>query len=56
MRIVPTLVWMLEAEGLEALHPRLIPLLRAIGVSTSLKAAAADCRISYRTAWGLLRD
>ena len=56
MRVVPTLVWMLEAEGIEALDPRLMPLLRAIAVSTSLKAAAADCRISYRTAWGLLRD
>ncbi len=56
MRVVPTLVWMLEGEGIEALDARLMPLLRAIAGSTSLKAAAADCRISYRAAWGLLRD
>jgi putative molybdopterin biosynthesis protein len=56
MRVAPTLVWMLEGESVEALDARLMPLLRAIAVSTSLKAAAADCRISYRAAWGLLRD
>ena len=56
MRVVPTLMWMLEAEGIEALDARLMPLLGAIAASTSLKSAAADCRISYRTAWGLLRD
>jgi len=56
MRIVPTLVWTLEADGIEPLDARLMPLLRGIAVSTSLKAAAADCRISYRAAWGLLRD
>jgi molybdate transport repressor ModE-like protein len=54
MRLVPTLVW--ADGGGAALDPRLLPLLRAIGGTGSLTAAVAACGISYRAAWGLLRD
>lgn len=56
MRIVPTLHWKLESEVVEALDARLMPLLRAIGASASLAAAVVECGISYRAAWGLLRE
>ena len=56
MRIVPALVWKLEGKAVEALDARLMPLLRAIAASASLAAAVAECGISYRAAWGLLRD
>jgi molybdate transport repressor ModE-like protein len=56
MRVAPTLVWNLEGEAVEALDTRLLPLLKAIAASDSLRAAVADCGISYRSAWGLLRD
>ncbi len=56
MRVVPALIWTLEGESAEALDARLLPLLRAIEASASLAAAVVDCRISYRAAWGLLRE
>jgi molybdate transport repressor ModE-like protein len=56
MRIVPALRWTLEGESVEALDPRLLPLLHAVAASASLAAAVAQCGISYRTAWGLLRE
>ncbi len=56
MKVVPALVWNLEGDDVEALDPRLMPLLRAIAASASLVAAVAACGISYRAAWGLLRD
>jgi putative molybdopterin biosynthesis protein len=56
MRLVPVLVWRLEGEVVEALDARVMPLLRAIAASASLAAAVADCGISYRAAWGLLRE
>ena len=56
MRIAPSLVWQLEGESVETLDARLMPLLRAIAASKSLTAAIAECGISYRAAWGLLRD
>jgi putative molybdopterin biosynthesis protein len=56
MRVVPALTWSLEGESAEALDARLLPLLRAIAASASLAAAVVDCRISYRAAWGLLRE
>ena len=56
MRVVPALVWNLEGESVEALDARLLPLLQAIAASASLAAAVVDCRISYRAAWGLLRE
>ena len=55
MRIVPTLSWTL-ANPAEALDPRLMPLLAAIRAKASLAAAVADRGLSYRAAWGLLRD
>ncbi len=56
MRIVPTLAWTLATDPAEALDPRLAPLLQAIAATGSLASAVADGRISYRAAWGLLRE
>jgi putative molybdopterin biosynthesis protein len=56
MRVVPTLSWTLATDPVEALDLRLAPLLEAIGAAGSLAAAVADCRMSYRAAWGLLRE
>jgi len=55
MRVVPTLSWAL-ADPAEALDARLVPLLAAIRAKASLAAAVADRGMSYRSAWGLLRD
>jgi molybdate transport repressor ModE-like protein len=55
MRVVPTLSWTL-VDPAEALDARLIPLLGAIRAKASLAAAVADRGLSYRAAWGLLRD
>ena len=55
MRVVPTLSWAL-ADSAEALDARLVPLLAAIRTKASLAAAVADRGMSYRAAWGLLRD
>ncbi|HEV8258449.1 MAG TPA: helix-turn-helix transcriptional regulator [Casimicrobiaceae bacterium] len=55
MRVVPTLSWAL-ADPAEALDARLLPLLAAIRAKASLAAAVADRGMSYRAAWGLLRD
>jgi molybdate transport repressor ModE-like protein len=54
MKVVPALVWKLDDA--ELLDARLMPLLRAVATSASLSAAVAECGISYRAAWGLLRD
>jgi putative molybdopterin biosynthesis protein len=56
MRVVPTLGWQVAGERDEALDARLLPLLAAVAARASLAAAVADCGISYRAAWGLLRD
>jgi putative molybdopterin biosynthesis protein len=56
MRIVPSLTWKLDDASGEPLDDRLLPLLEAIAASESLAAAVAECGISYRAAWGLLRD
>ena len=57
MRIVPTLGWELaEDDAAEPLDERLLPLLNAIASASSLAGAIGDCGISYRAAWGLLRD
>lgn len=56
MRLVPRLCWELEGEANESLDERLMPLLEAIAASASLAGAVAACGISYRAAWGLLRD
>src|SRR5205814_7190762 len=55
MRVVPTLAWSL-ADPAETLDARLVPLLSAIRAKSSLAAAVADRGLSYRAAWGLLRD
>ena len=56
MRIVPRLVWKLEGKAPEVLDERLLPLLEAIAATASLAAAVTACGISYRAAWGVLRD
>src|SRR5205823_1374993 len=56
MRIVPVLAWRLDGDSGPSLDPRLLPLLQAIAAQHSLAAAVVSCRISYRAAWGLLRD
>jgi molybdate transport repressor ModE-like protein len=56
MRVIPTLTWALASEPSEPLDPRLLPLLEAIAASLSLAAAVVDCGVSYRAAWGLLRE
>ena len=56
MRVVPRLVWGVETDTLEPLDDRLLPLLEAIAASASLASAVAECGVSYRAAWGLLRD
>ena len=56
MKMAPVLVWQLEGTAVEPLDARLLPLLRAIAASASLAAAVGQCGVSYRAAWGLLRD
>ncbi|HSS70873.1 MAG TPA: helix-turn-helix transcriptional regulator [Casimicrobiaceae bacterium] len=56
MRIVPTLSWTQAGDPAEALDARLLPLLDAIAAGRSLSAAVAARGVSYRAAWGLLRD
>ena len=56
MRMVPTLSWRLEGDPAEGVDARLLPLLESIAASASLAAAVAERGISYRAAWGLLRD
>jgi putative molybdopterin biosynthesis protein len=56
MRIVAHLAWMLEGDPVEPLDARLLPLLEAIAAAESLAGAVAATGVSYRAAWGLLRD
>jgi molybdate transport repressor ModE-like protein len=56
MRLVPLITWSLVGESSEVLDARLLPLLNALAKSASLAAAVVECGISYRAAWGLLRD
>ena len=56
MQIVPTVAWKHAGKEEELLDPRLLPVLDAIARRTSLAAAVADCGVSYRSAWGLLRE
>jgi len=49
-------VWDVVGETLEPLDGRLLPLLEAIATSASLAAAVTECGVSYRAAWGLLRE
>ncbi len=56
MRIAPRLAWDIAGDPVEPLDERLLPLLETIAGTASLAAAVAECAISYRAAWGLLRD
>jgi len=56
MRLAPTLNWVLASDPPAALDSRLVPLLDAVARSGSLSAAVVACGVSYRAAWGLLRD
>jgi molybdate transport repressor ModE-like protein len=56
MRFIPVLTWRSATDPAETLDPRLVPLLEAIAAKGSLAAAVAMCTLSYRAAWGLLRD
>ena len=56
MRLTPVLSWTLGDDPAEALDERLQPLLEAVAQTGSLAAAVVQHRLSYRAAWGLLRD
>lgn len=56
MKLVPALRWHLVGDADEALDERLLPLLDTIAATGSLAAAVAARGVSYRAAWGLLRD
>jgi molybdate transport repressor ModE-like protein len=56
MRLVPILSWRLDGDPAAAIDDRLLPLLDAIVEAHSLTAAVERCDMSYRAAWGLLRD
>jgi putative molybdopterin biosynthesis protein len=56
MRLTPVLAWKLDDKSGPALDERLLPLLEAIAGAPTLTAAVARCGMSYRAAWGLLRD
>jgi molybdate transport repressor ModE-like protein len=56
MRLIPELAWRFSGEAKEPLDPRLLPLLDAIASKASLAAAVVERGMSYRAAWGLLRD
>jgi molybdate transport repressor ModE-like protein len=49
-------VWDAVGESVEPLDGRLLPILEAVASSASLTAAVAECGVSYRAAWGVLRD
>ncbi|HZQ62926.1 MAG TPA: substrate-binding domain-containing protein [Casimicrobiaceae bacterium] len=55
MRLSPHLDWT-YGDPPRPLDPRLVPLLRAIANGGSLAAAIHPVGLSYRAAWGLLRD
>src|SRR5258706_5126837 len=56
MRLIPMLGWGLVGKSVEPVDARLLALLNAVAKSDSLAAAVSECGISYRAAWGLLRD
>ena len=56
MKLVPALRWHLVGDADETLDERLLPLLESVAATGSLAAAVAARGISYRAAWGLLRD
>ncbi len=56
MRLAPAVGWVVGARGGAALDSRALPLLRAIAARGTLTAAALECGVSYRAAWGVLED
>ena len=56
MRLIPELRWRVAGVDGAPLDSRLVPLLKAISTTGSLSAAVDTCGLSYRAAWGLLRD
>jgi putative molybdopterin biosynthesis protein len=56
MRLIPALTWTIDGAAGATLDARLVPLLEAIAATGSLAAAVAERRMSYRAAWGLLRQ
>ena len=56
MLLKPLLTWELATEPAEMLDARLSRLLESIASTGSLAAAVRACGLSYRAAWGLLRD
>jgi len=56
MRLVPRLEWTLASTPVTGLPERLVPLLEAIARTGSLSDAVAQCGVSYRTGWTLLRE
>ena len=56
MRIVPTLSWTVATDPVETLDPRLLSLLEAIDATGTLASAIGSCGLSYRAAWGVLKD
>jgi molybdate transport repressor ModE-like protein len=48
--------WLLTKEGGAQAFPRLLELLAAIDAERGVAAAAAKLRVSYRHAWGLIRQ
>lgn len=56
MRLEPAVTWRIDGAEGALLDARVLPLLRAISRHASLRAGAAHCGLSYRAAWGVLRD
>jgi putative molybdopterin biosynthesis protein len=56
MRVTPTLTWSVGDDPGGPLDARLLPLLQSIAEAGSLAAAVARCGLSYRAAWGVLKD
>jgi molybdate transport repressor ModE-like protein len=56
MRLVPEIRWRVASRHPAPLDPRVPPLLGAIRTHATLRAAAAEIGLSYRTAWSLIGD
>ena len=56
MQLRPRLAWIVGTSPPTPLPDHLLPLLEAIAKTGSLAHAAERCEMSYRAAWGLLRD
>jgi len=53
MKLTARIAWQLDGQPLDS---RLVPLLAAVAATGSVAAGAARAGVSYRAAWGLLRD